>query len=308
MLFGKSTGLKGKDLINIHDMNKDQINALLDRAAKMESCDKKKLDGKMMANLFFEPSTRTRLSFEAAMKRMGGEVIGFDHVDSTSLKKGESFKDTIKMVDQYADVIVIRHPSEGSAKDAAEISKVPVINAGDGSNQHPTQTLVDLYTIRKEKKKIEGLTIGFLGDLKFGRTVHSLATAAAEFDCNLVFISPQELRLSDAFLNGLGQKGVKYEVTNDLMRVADQLDVLYVTRIQKERFEDEEKYNQLAGSYKINKAMLSSFKPSVLVMHPLPRVDEIAEDVDDTKNQAYFKQAANAVAVRKAILAEVFGL
>lgn len=312
MFFSKKNPLKGRDIISINDLSKDDVIYLLEQAPNFETNNdnKKNLYNKIIASLFFEPSTRTRLSFDAAAKRLGGQVIGFDNIETTSLKKGESFKDTIKMIEQYADIIVIRHPKEGSAQLAADISHVPVINAGDGSNQHPTQTLVDLYTIKKEKGKLEGLTgltVGFLGDLKFGRTVHSLASALGLFSVNIVFIAPKGLEMPAEYLKELSDKNVNYSQTSDLLSVARNLDVLYVTRIQEERFKNKKEYKKVAGSYTINKDLLVNFKKDVLVMHPLPRVDEINQDVDETPNQGYFKQAANAVAVRKAILAAVMG-
>ena len=307
MFFTKKNPLKGRDIISINDLSKDDIIYLLQQAAKLERYNPRIITDKVIASLFFEPSTRTRLSFDAAVKRLGGQVIGFDNIETTSLKKGESFKDTIKMIEQYADVIVIRHPKEGSAQLAADISHIPVINAGDGSNQHPTQTLVDLYTIKKEKEKLEGLTVGFLGDLKFGRTVHSLASALGLFGVNIVFISPKSLEMPSEYLKELNEKNVNYSQTSDLLSVAQSLDVLYVTRIKEERFKNKKDYKRVSGSYAINKDLLANFRQDVLVMHPLPRLEEINQDVDDTQNQGYFKQAGNAVAVRKAILATVLG-
>lgn len=307
MFFTKKNPLKGRDIISINDLSKDDIIYLLQQAAELESHNPRIITDKVIASLFFEPSTRTRLSFDAAMKRLGGQVIGFDNIETTSLKKGESFKDTIKMIEQYADAIVIRHPKEGSAQLAADISHIPVINAGDGSNQHPTQTLVDLYTIKKEKGRLEGLTVGFLGDLKFGRTVHSLASALGLFGVNIVFIAPKSLEMPAEYLKELDEKNVNYSQTSELLSVAQSLDVLYVTRIQGERFKSKKDYKKIAGSYTINRDLLANFKQNVLVMHPLPRLEEINQDVDDTQNQGYFKQAGNAVAVRKAILATVLG-
>src|SRR3989338_7167285 len=210
MFFAKKNPLKSRDIISINDLSKDEIIYLLQQAVGLEDYNPKLLPDKIIASLFFEPSTRTRLSFDAAAKRLGAQVIGFDNIDTTSLKKGESFKDTIKMIEQYADVIVIRHPKEGSAQLAADLSHVPVINAGDGSNQHPTQTLVDLYTIKKEKGKLEGLTVGFLGDLKFGRTVHSLASALGLFNANIVFIAPKGLEMPAEYLKELQSKSVNF--------------------------------------------------------------------------------------------------
>jgi aspartate carbamoyltransferase catalytic subunit len=265
------------------------------------------MKGKVMASLFFEPSTRTRLSFESAMTRLGGQVIGFSEPGNTSLKKGETLWDTIKMVEKYADVIVMRHPVEGAARLASEATCIPVINGGDGANQHPTQTLLDLYTIQKEKGRIDGLNIGFLGDLKYGRTVHSLAIALSHFRTNLYFIAPEALKMPDSYLEELDRKGVKYYEESDLLKYIGKLDVLYVTRIQKERFPDPLEYKKYAGIYKLDKSLIPHAKKSLRIMHPLPRVDEISPELDDTPHALYFEQAGNGIPVRQALLSLVLG-
>lgn len=242
------------------------------------------------------------------MHRLGGAVIGFAEASTSSVKKGESLADTIKTVEQYSDVIVIRHPKEGAARLAAEVAEIPVINAGDGSNQHPTQTLLDLYTIRKEFGKIDGLKIGLLGDLKYGRTVHSLAEALAYYDVELYLISPELLRMPRHIVEELREKGVTVYETSDLMSVIGELDVLYVTRIQKERFPDEQEYLKVRGSYQVNLQVLSKAKETLKVMHPLPRVDEIHPEVDKTKHAIYFKQVFNGIPVRMALLGLVLGV
>ena len=260
-----------------------------------------------MGSLFFEPSTRTRLSFTSAMEKLGGEVLGFEDAAVTSVQKGETLWDTIKMVNNYVDVIVQRHPVEGAAKLAANAADVPVINAGDGANQHPTQTLLDLFTIQKEKGKLDGLNIGFVGDLKYGRTVHSLCMAMSHFRTKLFFVAPEALQMPEYYLADLQKKKIPYVVTADLNKVAPQLDILYMTRIQKERFPDPIEYNRLKDSFHINRQLLKITKKDVRILHPLPRVNEIATDLDDTPNAAYFRQAANGVPIRQALIALVTG-
>ncbi len=299
---------RNRDVISIKDFTKDEILHVLRNAKKIDGRPNPSLmKGKVMASLFFEPSTRTRLSFESAMTRLGGSVIGFAEPGSSSLKKGETLWDTIKMAEKYADVIVMRHPVEGAARLAAEASSVPVINGGDGANQHPTQTLLDLYTIQKTKGRIDGLNIGFLGDLKYGRTVHSLATALTHFNSTLYLISPEALRMPDSYLEELNRKKVKYHEESDLMKVIGKLDVLYATRIQKERFPDPLEYKKYAGVYRLDKAILPYVKPSLKIMHPLPRVDEINPELDATPHALYFEQAGNGIPVRQALLSLVTG-
>ncbi len=295
-----------RHLISIEDLTKDDILHILQKAEELEPYAKgakvNLLEGKILANLFFEPSTRTRMSFESAMKRLGGDVINMTAQEASSVVKGETLADTIRVVSEYADAIVIRHPLEGSARFAAELSSVPVINAGDGAGQHPTQTLLDLYTIKKESS-LEGATIALMGDLKYSRTVHSLIKALTLFNTRIYLISPDALRLPEDFLEDV--KGDISEATLD--EVIGEIDVLYVTRIQKERFPDEEEYRRVAGSYIINSEILSRAKEDLIVMHPLPRVNEISCDVDLTRHAIYFKQAFYGVPVRMAILCEVLG-
>ncbi len=294
-----------KHLISIDDLNKDDIEYILGKADDFIEIAKGKnrseiLKGKILANLFFEPSTRTRMSFETAMKRLGGDVINLGSVEATSVAKGESLADTIRVVNNYADCIVIRHYREGAARFAAEISDVPVINAGDGAGQHPTQTLLDLYTIKKEAK-LDNLKIALIGDLKYSRTIHSLIKALSLFKAEILLVSPPSLKLPEDLLEEIDARFVE----TDLKHAIEEVDVLYVTRIQKERFPDEEEYRKVAGSYKITAEMLK--RSEAIVMHPLPRVDEISYDVDDLSNAVYFKQAFYGVPVRMAILSEVIG-
>lgn len=299
---------KNRDIISINDFSKEEILHILKVVKQIESKPKGSLlRGKILATLFFEPSTRTRLSFVSAMEQCGGTVIGFSNANVTSIQKGESLWDTIKVTEQYANAIVIRHPLEGSARLAAEAASIPVINGGDGSNQHPTQTMLDLYTMQKTKGKLEGLHVGFVGDLKYGRTVHSLVIALSHFNPTFYFIAPDELQISDSYTDELYQKKIKYFKTSDIKRFSGQLDVLYVTRIQKERFPDPLEYEKFKGIYRINEEFLKNVKKELKIMHPLPRVDEIDKSVDNTEHAAYFQQAANGIPVRKALLALVLG-
>lgn len=299
---------KNRDIISIRDFSKQELLYVLKIAKKIETKPYTNLlKTKIMASLFFEPSTRTRLSFDTSMEQLGGKVIGFAEASVSSVKKGETLWDTIKMAEQYADVIVQRHPIEGAARLAAEAASVPVINAGDGANQHPTQTLLDLYTIQKQKKKINNLNIGFLGDLKYGRTVHSLAIALSHFNTKFFFISPAALKMPDSYLDELKQKGLKYVEVQDLLKVSKELDVLYVTRIQQERFPDPLEYEKYKHAYKLDKSLLKHIKADLKIMHPLPRVGEISPELDDTPHAVYFEQAGNGVPVRKALLALVLG-
>ncbi len=261
----------------------------------------------MLATLFFEPSTRTRLSFESAMSRMGGNVIGFADPNVTSVKKGESLADTIRMVSGYCDVIAMRHSVEGSARLASQVSAVPVVNAGDGTNQHPTQTFLDLMTIQEEFGKISGLNIGLLGDLKYGRTVHSLALALSQFGVRMVFVSPPSLRMPEDVLEQLTQSHAEFSETRGIEEIKPKLDVLYVTRIQKERFVDFQEYERVSRTYRIDRETLQILGNDVRIMHPLPRVDEIAEELDTTPNAIYFRQAHNGIPTRQAVLGLVTG-
>ncbi|MBU0615332.1 MAG: aspartate carbamoyltransferase [Nanoarchaeota archaeon] len=299
---------KGKDIISIRDFCKKDILHILEVAKNMEEkSDPNLLSGKVMASLFFEPSTRTRLSFESAMNHLGGRVIGFADAGVTSASKGETLWDTIKMVEQYSDVIVQRHLIEGAARLAAEAALIPVINAGDGANQHPTQTLLDLYTMLKTKGKLEGLNIGLCGDLKYGRTIHSLAIAMMDFKTKLYFIAPDELQMPKVYLEELKEKGVEFVKAKRIEDVSKELDVLYMTRIQKERFADPIEYERLKGVYQIGLDLLDISKKDLKIMHPLPRVDEIKPELDKTPNAVYFEQAGNGLHVRKALLALVLG-
>jgi aspartate carbamoyltransferase catalytic subunit len=265
------------------------------------------LKNKILSSLFFEPSTRTRLSFESAMNRLGGRVIGFADPGATSQKKGESLADSIRMADSYSDAIVIRHPQEGAARLAAEFAEVPVLNAGDGAGQHPTQCLLDLFTIRTERKKIKGNKIVLLGDLKYGRTVHSLAYALSLFGAELTFVSPESLKMPKEVINECRSNGMEPNSTSNLEKAIRDADVLYVTRIQRERFPDAEEYNRVVGTYKIDLDLLDTAKEDLIVMHPLPRVIEIDPEVDGTPHALYFKQAFNGVPVRMALLSLIFG-
>jgi aspartate carbamoyltransferase catalytic subunit len=302
----------GKDIISIKDFSKETINYILDYSQEMVPYAKGEkykdiLKGKVLSSLFFEPSTRTRLSFESSMNRLGGKVIGFSDPSATSQKKGESLADTIKMADSYSDVIVIRHSQEGAARLAAEFADVPVINAGDGAGQHPTQCLLDLFTIKSEKKKIGKNKIALLGDLKYGRTVHSLAYALSLYKADLTFVSPINLRMPKEVIEECKELGVEPTQTSTLEKAIKDADVLYVTRIQKERFPDAEEYNKVVGSYKIDNDLLQNAKDNLIIMHPLPRVTEIHPEVDKTPHALYFKQAFNGVPVRMALLSLVLG-
>ena len=295
-----------KNKISIKDFEREDIEYILDEASKLENIAKSKevseeLKGKILGLMFFEPSTRTRISFETAMKRLSGNCIGFTSSGSSSVSKGESIADTAKMFEGYSDALVIRHELEGVSKFISDIVDVPVINAGDGAGQHPTQTLLDLYTIKKEIGKIDDLKIALIGDLKFGRTVHSLSNALCLFDnVKIYMVSPPELRMPQEVRHDLNKTNIEYVEVNNIEDVIDDVNVLYVTRIQKERFADINDYMQIKGAYIINKKMLEG--KDLIVMHPLPRVDEIDTDVDKTKYNKYFTQAANAVHVRMAIL------
>ena len=301
-----------KDLVSIRDLNREQINYLLDLSeemipyAKGEKV-KKVLDGKVLGNLFFEPSTRTKLSFESAAGRLGCTVIDVSEMSMTSMSKGETLADTIKMVDGYCDVIVLRHPHEGAARLAAKFSENPVINAGDGAGSHPTQTLLDLFTMRSAKGSLDGLNIVLVGDLKYGRTVHSLAEALTMFGAKLTLVAPESLQMPKDIFNHIVDKGCKPTKTPILEDVIGQADVLYVTRIQKERFPDPAEYQKVAGMYRIGNAILREAKSDMIVMHPLPRVDEILPEVDSTPHAKYFEQAFNGVPVRMALLCAILG-
>ena len=298
----------GRDVISIQDFDRDELVHVLDVARQMqEHSPGQLLANKIMAALFFEPSTRTRLSFEAAMGLLGGQVLGFTDPLTSSVVKGESLPDSFRVLQGYCHILVIRHSLEGSARLAADAMDIPVINAGDGANQHPTQTFLDLYTIRQTTGRLDGLSVGFLGDLKYGRTVHSLAQALGWFDVDLYFISPPSLAMPDHHMELLAEGGRSVHRTNDVFEVADRLDVLYCTRIQAERFPDPIEYEKVRGVYKLNRSMLEQFKPDLRILHPLPRVDELDPDLDATPNAVYFQQAHNGVPVRQALLALLLG-
>ncbi|MBT3464559.1 aspartate carbamoyltransferase [archaeon] len=299
---------KKRDIISIEDLSKDDILKILKVAKKMEKNPVQNiLKGKIMATLFFEPSTRTRLSFESSMKRLGGEILGFGNPKITSVTKGETLWDTTKMIQAYCDVIVIRHYLEGAARLSAESADVPVINAGDGSNQHPTQTMLDLFTIEQSQGKIKDLHIAMCGDLKYGRTVHSLTKALSLFNPTLYFVSPDTLRIPGYIRHELRTKKIKFSEHTDINEVMNKIDILYATRIQKERFPDLADYEKVKNTYILKKNMLGGAKDNMKIMHPLPRVNEIDNDVDDTKHAYYFQQAANAVPIRQAIISLVLG-
>ena len=295
-----------KNIISIKDFEREDIEYILNEASKLENIAKSRevseeLKGKLLGLMFFEPSTRTKMSFETSMKRLGGDCIGFETSGSSSVSKGESIADTAKMFEGYSDALVIRHELEGVSKFISDVVDVPVINAGDGAGQHPTQTLLDLYTIKNEIGSIDNLKIALIGDLKFGRTVHSLSNALGLFDnVKIYLVSPPELRMPQEILHDLDKTNVEYEEVSKIEEIIDEVNVLYVTRIQKERFGDIDDYLKIKGAYVINKKMLEG--KDLIVMHPLPRIDEIADDVDNTKYNKYFTQAANAVPVRMAIL------
>jgi aspartate carbamoyltransferase catalytic subunit len=293
-----------KSLISIHDFSKDEMLYVLQRAAEFEKNPVQTLFAdKVVASIFFEPSTRTRLSFETAANRLGARVVGFSDAKNTSVSKGETLKDTITMVAHYVDLIVMRHPLEGSARYASEIAPVPVINAGDGANQHPSQTLLDLYSIQKTQGHLDNIRITMVGDLKYGRTVHSLLQALSLFNAHFKFIAPTELQMPAEYKNYLRSKGLAFEESDDLLHHIDDADILYMTRVQRERFQDPIEYEKVKDIYSLRKAMLTTAKPNMKILHPLPRVNEINADVDDTPYAYYFEQARNGVFTRMAIMA-----
>jgi len=300
---------KGRDIISIKDFSREEINHVFKIAKSMEplaSTGSRMLKGKILATLFYEASTRTRLSFESAMQRLGGSTIGFAEAEIASVKKGENLADTVRTVENYADVIALRHPLEGAARLAAEFSRVPILNAGSGAEEHPTQALLDLYTIVKERGKIDGLKIALAGDLRYGRTVHSLAYALSMYDIELFLVSPETLKMRREVLQTIKEKISVTEKTS-LEKIVPLVDVLYVTRIQKERFPDPAEYAKVKGSYRVDLQSLSEAKKELIIMHPLPRVDEIAAEVDATPFARYFPQVGNGIVVRMALLALILG-
>lgn len=298
-----------KSLVSITDYSKDDYLKIMQIAADFEkNPNQKLLDGKLVATLFFEPSTRTRLSFESAVNRLGGRVIGFSDANSSSVTKGETLKDTIKMVTNYVDLIVMRHPLEGAARYASEVASVPVINAGDGANQHPTQTLLDIYSIKKTQNKLDNLNIFMIGDLKYGRTVHSLLMAMSNFNPTFFFISPDELKMPNEYKIFLEQHNIKYYEYRDFMPIISEADIVYMTRVQKERFSDPIEYEKTKNAYVLSNHMLENTRPNMRILHPLPRVNEISLDVDENPKAYYFTQALNGVYVRQAIISSILGM
>ena len=293
-----------KNIISIADLSRSELELILQTAHSLKQNPQPELlKNRVIASCFFEASTRTRLSFETAVQRLGGSVIGFDSGGNTSLaQKGETLADSVKVISSYADAFFMRHPQEGAARLASEFSEVPVINGGDGANQHPTQTLLDLFTIYETQDTLDNLNVAFVGDLKYGRTVHSLAQALSLFNCNFYFIAPDALAMPDYILEELDSKNINYSLHESIEEVVDSLDVLYMTRVQKERF-DEAEYQHIKSAFLLNAQMLENVRANLKILHPLPRVDEIHKDVDDTPYAYYFQQAQNGVYARQALLA-----
>lgn len=299
----------GRSVISIKDFSREDLDYILSLADAMEPLAKRGSDllkGKIMATLFFEPSTRTRLSFESAMKKLGGEVVGFWGVKGTSVEKGENLADTVRTVENYADLIVIRHPLEGAARLASEFARIPVVNAGSGAEEHPTQAMLDLYTIKREKGTLDGLNVALVGDLRYGRTTHSLAYALAMYDVKLFLVSPELLRMRKEVVEDIRGK-IEVKELNDLNAILHDLDVIYMTRIQKERFADPAEYEKVKSSYRLTAKDLEGAKEGLIVMHPLPRVDEITFDVDGTPYAKYFKQVWYGLLLRMALISAILG-
>lgn len=300
--------MKDSDILSIKELGKEAILRILDRAEEMKKESPGPiLKGHLMASCFYEPSTRTRLSFETAMRRLGGDVIGFSDHATTSTQKGESLHDSIKMMGLYSDLIVIRHPLEGSARHAAEATSKPVINAGDGANEHPTQTLLDLFTIRECQKKLEGLNIACVGDLLYSRALHSLSLALRLFGCRLYFVAPPSLPMPDTICQTLRQAGTPFSFHTTIEEVIDKVDILYMTRVQKERFVNQEEYHEVKDCFILTPQMLERAGEHMKVLHPFPRVNEIVKEVDSTPYAYYFQQAENGIYVRQALLAMLLG-
>ena len=302
--------MKCESLVSINDFNKDEIMDLLKKAKSFEeNPNRRVLEGKVIATLFFEPSTRTRLSFETAVNRLGGRIIGFSDAATSSSSKGESLKDTIIMVSNYVDLIIMRHHLEGAARYASEVSSVPIINAGDGANQHPTQTMLDLYSIYKTQGTLENLNITMVGDLKYGRTVHSLLQAMSHFNPTFHFVAPDELKMPQEYKIFCEEHNIPYYEHRDFSEeVINQADILYMTRVQRERFTDLVEYERVKDVYILHNNMLANSKPNLRVLHPLPRVNEIAYDVDENPKAYYFQQAKNGLYARQAIICKVLGI
>lgn len=299
-----------KHLVSIHQLSAEDIIRILDRAELFEqNPNRKLLDGRVVATLFFEPSTRTRLSFETAVVRLGGRVIGFSDAATSSSSKGETLKDTISMVGNYADLIVMRHYLEGAALYASELGRVPIVNAGDGANQHPSQTLLDLYSIRKTQGTLYDRTVVMVGDLKYGRTIHSLIEGLSHFRPRFIFVAPEELRLPEEYRHFCQERGIPYEETTNFdLEVLSQADILYMTRVQRERFVDLEEYERVKLVYVLRREMLEGTRDNLRVLHPLPRVGEIDQDVDDSPKAYYVQQAQNGLYTRQSIICEVLGI
>ena len=306
----ESFPMNAHSLVAIDDLSRQDILAMLERARYFEqNPNSHLLDGRVVATLFFEPSTRTRLSFETAVNRLGGRVIGFSDASTSSTSKGETLKDTIKMVSNYADLIVMRHHLEGAARYATEVTEIPIVNAGDGANQHPSQTLLDLYSILKTQGTLDGLTITMVGDLKYGRTVHSLLMALRFFSPRFNFVSSRELRMPRQYIELCDKLGIEYHEHTDFSPdVINQSDILYMTRVQRERFSDIMEYERVKNLYTLRRAMLADAKPTMRILHPLPRVNEINQDVDEDPRAYYFEQAGNGLFARQAIITKALGI
>ena len=301
--------MERKSLISITDFSTEEIVRILEIANEFENNPQPHLlDGKVVATLFFEPSTRTRLSFESAINRMGGRVIGFSDPNISSVSKGETLKDTIRIVSNYCDLIVMRHPLEGSSRYASEVATVPVINAGDGANQHPTQTLLDMYSIKKTQGRLDNINIFMVGDLKYGRTVHSLVQAMSPYNPTFNFISHPKLRMPQEYLDFLDEKKVKYYEHEQFTDIISEADIIYMTRVQRERFQDLMEYEKTKDLYILRNSMLENTKPTMKILHPLPRINEIPQDVDPNPKAYYFEQALNGVFARQAVISYVLGL
>lgn len=302
--------MENRSLVTIAEHSKEKILYLLEMAKQFENNPNRKiLDEKVVATLFFEPSTRTRLSFETAVNRLGGRIIGFSDASTTSSSKGETLKDTIMMVSNYADLIIMRHYLEGAARYASEIAPIPIINAGDGANQHPSQTMLDLYSIQKTQGTLENLNIFLVGDLKYGRTVHSLIMAMRHFNPTFYFIAPDELKMPEEYKLYCEQNNIKYvEHTDFNEEIIAEADILYMTRVQRERFTDLMEYERVKNVYILKNSMLEHTRPNLRILHPLPRVNEIAYDVDDNEKAYYFQQARNGLFARQAIICDVLGI
>lgn len=302
--------MQTKSLVSIDDISRDEIISLLEDARFFEENPNHKiLDGRVVATLFFEPSTRTRLSFETAVNRLGGRIIGFSDAKSTSTSKGESLKDTIKMVSNYVDLIVMRHHLEGAARYATEVTDTPIINAGDGANQHPSQTMLDLYSIYKTQGTLENLTITMVGDLKYGRTVHSLLMAMKYFNPKFIFVACDELKMPDEYKDFLKEQGIEFQESKDFSpEIINKSDIIYMTRVQRERFTDIMEYERVKDLYSLHNSMLEGAKDNLRILHPLPRVNEIATDVDDNPKAYYFEQAKNGLFARQAIICRSLGI